>query len=350
VSPKKAQTRSKWNDSRKGDHLFVVLPSLLSCCTIVISTSTSALSHYYTNLYSPCVSVRCFVLPLAQGIVVKMHRIRGDKRTRPTVDTCVVPKLKDVTKPIRRRQTEEKAVRSRRAHKDLKPDRQAKHDPEARARARTPRVKTPHSKMPRVRTPRIATGAAADRRLEKASPGDRIPSPGIDAMAQTVSSLRPELLDSPIVPLVRRRLSGQVGSVDQSVELGGGDGISGSLHSFASAAGSRSFHTAGTDMTGSQRTHTMTDRTGSTNGSRSSHSSNPFSNSYVPGLSTLASDAATNSTNVTSIYTDQFSSIPTSLSNPSSYELTNNPSSHITSELSTLPDWDSMRPPTPPQL
>ncbi|KAG7529899.1 hypothetical protein FFLO_05347 [Filobasidium floriforme] len=265
----------------------------------------------------------------AAGIVVKMRRIRGDKRTRPTVDMSGIPKRKDVTKPIRRRRTEEKAVRSRRAHKDLKPDRQAKHDPEARARARTPRVKTP-----RVRTPRSATGARIDRRLEKASPGDVIPSPGIDALAQTVSSLRPELLDSPLVQVERRRTTGRVGSYERSVELGAQDGNSGSFHSFASAAGSGSIHTAETDFTGSQRSYTMTDRTGSTDGSRGSHSSNPFSNSYVPGLSTLASDAATNSTNVTSIY--QFSStIPETFSsfsnpsNPSSYDVTNDPSSHL---------------------
>jgi hypothetical protein len=279
-----------------------------------------------------------------------MRRTRGNKRLRPAIHTSGVPKLRDVTKPTRRRQTEEKAVRSRRAHKDLRPDRQAKHDPQHGAPARTPRIRSPRIRTPRVRTPRIATGAKTDQRLEKALPGDNIPSPGIDNMAQTVSSLRPELLDSPLVPVDRRRLSGQVGSVDQSVELRAMDGNSGSFHSFASAAGSGSIHTAETDMTGSQRTHTMIDRTGSTNGSRGSHSSNPFSNSYVPGLSTLASDAATNSTNVTSIYTDQFSStIPesfSSLSDPSSYQVTDIPSSH----LSTLPDWDSMRPPTPPQL
>ena len=319
----------------------------LSCWRVVPSSYPHPHRHCLTTtrIWVHLVSVIRFVLPPAQGIVVKMRRVRGDKRTRPTVDTIGAQKLKDVTKPTRRRQTEEKAVRSRRAHKDLKPDRQAKHDPQGRAPARTPRVKTP-----RVRTTRIATEAETDRRFEKASPGDRIPSPGMDNMAQTVSSLRPELLDSPLVPVDRGRLSGQVGIVDHSVELSAKNGISGSFHSIASAAGSGSIHTAGTDMTGSQRTHTMTDRTGSTNGSRGSRSSNPFSNSYVPGLSTLASDAATNSTTVTSIYTDQFSStIPesfSSFSNPSSYDVTNDPSSH----LSTLPDWDSMRPPTPPQL
>jgi hypothetical protein len=318
----------------------------LLCCRVVPSSYPRPHRHCLTatRIFYLVLVIR-FVSPLVQGIVVKMRRVRGNKRTRPTVDTCVVPKLKDVTKPILRRQTEEKAVRSPMAHKDLKPDRRGKHDPQDRASARTPRVKTP-----RVRTPRIATGAKTDRRLEKASPGDNIPSPVIDALAQTVSSLRPELLDSPLVPVDRRRMSGQVGSVDQSVELRAMDGNSGSFHSFASAAGSGSIHTAETDMTGSQRTHTMIDRTGSTNGSRGSHSSNPFSNSHIPGLSTLASDAATNSTNVTSSYASRFSStIPesfSSFSNPSSYQLTEIPSSH----LSTLPDWDSMRPPTPPQL
>jgi hypothetical protein len=315
----------------------------LLCCRVVPSSYPHPHRRCLTStrIWVHFVLVIRFVYALAQGIVVKMRRVRGNKRTHPTVDTCVVPKLKDVTKPIRRRQTEEKAVRSRRAHKDLKPDRRGKHDPQDRAAARSPRVKTP-----RVRTPRIATGAKTDRRLEKASPGDDIASPGIDTMAQTVSSLRPELLDSPIVPVDRRRLSGQVGSVDESVELSAKNGNSGSFHSFASAAGSGSSHTAGTDMTGSLRTHTLTDQTGSTDGSRGSHSSNPFSNSFVPGLSTLASDAATNSTNVTSIYTDQISStIPesfSSLSNRSSYQVTDNPSSHLSSPM----DWDSMRVPT----
>jgi hypothetical protein len=319
----------------------------LSCWRVVPSSYPHPHRHCLTatRIWVHLVLVIRFVSPLVQGIVVKMRRIRGDKRTRPTVDTSGVPKLKDVTKPIRRRQTEEKAVRSRRAHKDSKLDRRGKHDAQDRAPARTSRVKTP-----RVRTPRIATGAKPDRRLEEASPGDDLPSPKIDTMAQTVSSLRPELLDSPLVPVDRRRLNGRAGSGDQSVELGAGDVNSGNFHSFASAAGSGSIHTAGTDMTGSLRTHTMTDRTGSSNGSRGSRSSNPFSNSYVPGLSTLASDAVNNSTNVTSIHTDRISStIPesfSSLSNPSSYDVTNDPSSH----LSTLPDWDSMRPPTPPQL
>lgn len=314
----------------------------LSCWRVVPSSYPHPHRHCLTTtrIWVHLVLVIRFVCPLAQGIVVKMRRIRGDKRTRPTVDTSGAQKLRDVTKPTRRRATEEKAVWSRRVQKDLKPDRQAKHDPEAR----TPRVKTPQSKTPRVRTPRIATGAKTDRGLEKASPGDDIPSPKIDTMAQTVSSLRPELLDSPLVPVNRRRLNDRVGSVDQSVELGAGNGNSGSFHSFASAAGSGSIHTAGTDMTGSQRTHTMSDQTGSTDGSRGSRSSNPFSDSYVPGLSTLASDAATNSTNVTSIYTDQ-STIPgsfSSLSNPSSYQLTDNPSSHLSSPM----DWDSMRLPS----
>jgi hypothetical protein len=275
-----------------------------------------------------------------------MRRTRGDKRLSPAIHTSGDSKLKDVIKPTRRRQTQENAVRSRRAHQDSRTNRRGKHDPEARAPARTPRVKTPPSETTRVRTPRIATGAKTDRRLEKASPGDNTLSPVIDALAQTVSSLRPELLDSPLVPVDRRRLSGQVGSVDQSVELGAGNKDSGSFHSFASAAGFGSTHTAGTDVTGSLRTHTMTDQTGSTDGSRGSHSSNPFSNSYVPGLSTLASDAATNSTTVTSIYSGQFSStIPesfSSLSNRSSYQVTDNPSSHLSSPM----DWDSMRVPT----
>jgi hypothetical protein len=318
----------------------------LLCCRVVPSSYPHPHRRCLitAQIWVHLVLVIRFVSPLVQGIVVKMRRIRGDKGTLPAVDTSGVQKFKDVTKPTRRRATEQKAVWSRRAHKDSKIDRRGKHDAQGRAPARTPRVVTP-----RVRTPRIATGARIVRGLEKASPGDNIPSPGIDALAQTVSSLRPELLDSPLVPVDRRRLSGQVGSVDQSVERSAKNGNSGSFHSFASAAGSGSIHTAGTDMTGSLRTHTMTDRTGSTDGSRASRSSNPFSNSYVPGLSTLASDAATNSTNVTSIYTDQFSStitILSSLSNPSSYQLTEIPSSH----LSTLPDWDSMRPPTPPKL
>jgi hypothetical protein len=204
-------------------------------------------------------------------------------------------------------ETEEKIARPKKTHADTRASPRATHV----NKARSPKVKSP-------RPLQIDTRAAHKKKNTTRA------QPTPDTIAQTVSTLRPELFKS--IQDQGSHVVDRAGS--QSVDLGGtagtSQGASGSYHSIASIG------TAGSDSGASQQSQATTDQTGSTNNSQSSQSGQPFSGS-VPGLSTLAK------ANSTSIHTLTLSSFGRSEHDSSFTQL----SSILTDPPSSLADWDT---------
>lgn len=229
-----------------------------------------------------------------------MHDSHRDKDRRRSIDD------KGISRPLA------EARHYRRFSKDSKPEAEVKRDSVLKVARQKKKEREP--KRSRRSTP-IETNA----KPTKALPLTVSPR----SLAPTVSAIRPELLDTPLVQ------ESPVSRVVQTISgVNGGMSQASSRSQSVIASGSQSAHTANSaDASGSmtQATQTGTDQTGTTgtgtsDTNPSARSSFPFSRSTVPGLSTLADEAST------SVDTQSISVVTAESSRPDT-ELTNEPSS-----------------------